>query len=291
MLDTFMNNITFDEKQVYELRFQDLNVQIHTAQRLEAVTDAGITVVDRYGRRTAIAADSVVLAAGFRPNRDHRRTARRTQSAGTGGGRLRSTPQDLRCRPRGTWPRSCLTEPLLKSRHCRIDGPAEAPDHWTRPRATIGRLSGLAPAADWYSVPKQSVLAEIASWDFLRGSYSVAWRLDGRSSHRWRQEHSPQYRRGHRPDFLGGLIMNLFGQVGVTGWNRRSFAAAAIGAIVLLGICTSSGARQNLLTRRGTDDPSTTTDVAGSRALTPCFVVRARRHIPSYIVARTGAPS
>ncbi len=36
--------------------------------------------------------------------------------------------------------------------------------------------------------------------------------------------------------FLGGLIMNLFGQVGVTGWNRRSFAAAAIGAIVLLGI-------------------------------------------------------
>ncbi len=70
MLDTFMNNITFDEKQVYELRFQDLNVQIHTAQRLEAVTDTGITVVDRYGRRTAIAVDSVVLAAGFRPNRD-----------------------------------------------------------------------------------------------------------------------------------------------------------------------------------------------------------------------------
>jgi 2,4-dienoyl-CoA reductase-like NADH-dependent reductase (Old Yellow Enzyme family)/thioredoxin reductase len=70
MLDTFMNNITFDEKLVYEERFKNLKVSIHTGKRLESVEDKGITVVDRYGIRTTIPADTVVLAAGFRPNRD-----------------------------------------------------------------------------------------------------------------------------------------------------------------------------------------------------------------------------
>ena len=70
MLDTFMNNITFDEKLVYEERFKNLNVSIHTGKRLESVSDQGITVVDRYGVRTTISADTVVLAAGFKPNRD-----------------------------------------------------------------------------------------------------------------------------------------------------------------------------------------------------------------------------
>lgn len=69
MLDTFMNNITFDQKQVYELKFKGHDVSVLTGQRLEAVTESGITVIDRYGRRTDIAADSVVLAAGFVPNR------------------------------------------------------------------------------------------------------------------------------------------------------------------------------------------------------------------------------
>jgi len=70
MLDTFMNNITFDEKLVYEERFKGLKVSIHTGKRVEGVTDQGIAVTDRYGSRTAIPADSVVVAAGFRPNRD-----------------------------------------------------------------------------------------------------------------------------------------------------------------------------------------------------------------------------
>jgi 2-enoate reductase len=70
MLDTFMNNITFDEKLVYEERFKNLIVSIHTGKRLEGVSDQGATVVDRYGVRTTISADTVVLAAGFRPNRD-----------------------------------------------------------------------------------------------------------------------------------------------------------------------------------------------------------------------------
>jgi pyruvate/2-oxoglutarate dehydrogenase complex dihydrolipoamide dehydrogenase (E3) component len=70
MLDTFMNDITFDQKLVYEERFKNLKVSIHTGKRLESVADKGITVVDRYGIRTTIIADTVVLAAGFRPNRD-----------------------------------------------------------------------------------------------------------------------------------------------------------------------------------------------------------------------------
>jgi 2,4-dienoyl-CoA reductase-like NADH-dependent reductase (Old Yellow Enzyme family)/thioredoxin reductase len=69
MLDTFMNNITGDQKQVYEARFKNLDVSIHTGRRLQAVTDDGITVIDRFGGRIAISVDNVVLAAGFRPNR------------------------------------------------------------------------------------------------------------------------------------------------------------------------------------------------------------------------------
>jgi len=69
MLDTFMNNITFNEKLVYEERFKNLKISIHTGNRLERVEDKGITVVDRYGIRTVIPADTVVLATGFVPNR------------------------------------------------------------------------------------------------------------------------------------------------------------------------------------------------------------------------------
>jgi 2,4-dienoyl-CoA reductase-like NADH-dependent reductase (Old Yellow Enzyme family)/thioredoxin reductase len=70
MLDTFMNGITFDEKLVYEERFKTLNISIHTGKRLEAVTDGGISVIDKYGVSTPIMADHVVMASGFRPNRD-----------------------------------------------------------------------------------------------------------------------------------------------------------------------------------------------------------------------------
>ena len=70
MLDEFMCNITFDERQVYEERFKDLDVTINTGKRLVAVTGTGITVVERMGAETQIPADSVVLAAGFKPNRE-----------------------------------------------------------------------------------------------------------------------------------------------------------------------------------------------------------------------------
>ncbi len=103
MLDEFMCNITFDERQVYEERFQPLKVTINTGQRLVAVTDTGITVADRSGKETAIAADSVVLAAGFRPNRELIEGLRSDPVlARPRSWRLREPPQDLRRHPRGT---------------------------------------------------------------------------------------------------------------------------------------------------------------------------------------------
>ena len=33
---------------------------------------------------------------------------------------------------------------------------------------------------------------------------------------------------------VGGFIMDLFGEAGVTGWNWRSFGVAVAGAVVLL---------------------------------------------------------
>jgi 2,4-dienoyl-CoA reductase-like NADH-dependent reductase (Old Yellow Enzyme family)/thioredoxin reductase len=70
MLDEFMCNITFDERQVYELRFRDLDVSINTGQQLVEVTGTGIKTMDKMGGTTEFPVDSVVLAAGFRPNRE-----------------------------------------------------------------------------------------------------------------------------------------------------------------------------------------------------------------------------
>jgi 2-enoate reductase len=69
-LDEFMCNITFDERQVYELRFADLDVSINTGQRLVEVTPGGVKTIDKLGAVTEFPADSVVLAAGFRANRE-----------------------------------------------------------------------------------------------------------------------------------------------------------------------------------------------------------------------------
>ena len=70
MLDEFMCGITFDEKLVYEERFRELDVTVLTGRRLEAITEDGITIIDRYGRRTDVPVDTVVIAAGFRPRRE-----------------------------------------------------------------------------------------------------------------------------------------------------------------------------------------------------------------------------
>jgi len=70
MLDEFMCNITFDERQVYELRFQDLAVSVNTGQRLVEVTADGVKTVAPGGTVTEFPADHGVLAAGVRPARE-----------------------------------------------------------------------------------------------------------------------------------------------------------------------------------------------------------------------------
>ena len=101
MLDEFMCNITFDERQVYELRFKDLDVSVNTGRRLVEVTEAGVKTVDRTGAVTEFPADSVVLAVGFRPNRELIDGAEGLSRYPRGRGRrLRESPQDLRRHPR-----------------------------------------------------------------------------------------------------------------------------------------------------------------------------------------------
>jgi len=70
MMDTVMNGITFDERQVYENRLRECKVSFHTGQRLESLSGKKMVLIDRFGTRTEMTADTIVLASGFRPNRD-----------------------------------------------------------------------------------------------------------------------------------------------------------------------------------------------------------------------------
>lgn len=69
MLDEFMNGVLPDEKPAYKERLNKQKVSVYTGKRLESVHDKGVIVIDRYGKREEILADSVVIAAGFTPNR------------------------------------------------------------------------------------------------------------------------------------------------------------------------------------------------------------------------------
>ena len=101
MLDEFMNGITFDEKLVYQDRFKSLKTQVHTGKRLVGVGDNEISVLDRYGARSTIPCDSVVIAVGFRPNRELiEKLKKNTCHSGLRGGRLHPAAQDLRRDPR-----------------------------------------------------------------------------------------------------------------------------------------------------------------------------------------------
>ncbi|MFX0203318.1 MAG: FAD-dependent oxidoreductase [Candidatus Hodarchaeota archaeon] len=67
MLDEFMNNVGVFYRLAYQERFAKQKVTIHTGKRLDSVTDKGAIIVDRYGKRQEILADSVVLALGLVP--------------------------------------------------------------------------------------------------------------------------------------------------------------------------------------------------------------------------------
>jgi 2,4-dienoyl-CoA reductase-like NADH-dependent reductase (Old Yellow Enzyme family)/thioredoxin reductase len=69
MLDEFMNGILPMEKPEYQKRLDKHNVSIYTGRRLVSIQDKGVIVDDRYGRQEEISGDSVVIAAGFQPNR------------------------------------------------------------------------------------------------------------------------------------------------------------------------------------------------------------------------------
>ncbi len=70
MLDTIMAGITPDEKVSYELRISKLPMSFRTGMRLEKVENNKITLIDRCGAQLELAADTVVLACGMRPNRE-----------------------------------------------------------------------------------------------------------------------------------------------------------------------------------------------------------------------------
>jgi 2,4-dienoyl-CoA reductase-like NADH-dependent reductase (Old Yellow Enzyme family)/thioredoxin reductase len=70
LLDDVMCGVTFDERLVYEDRFESCDVTNCCEKRLASVSDEGIVIVDERGRQTFIPADTVVLAIGSRPNRD-----------------------------------------------------------------------------------------------------------------------------------------------------------------------------------------------------------------------------
>ena len=70
MLDEFMNGILPMEKPEYQKRLSQHNVSINTGCRLVSVHDSGVIVYDRSGQQKEISGDSVIIAAGFRPDRD-----------------------------------------------------------------------------------------------------------------------------------------------------------------------------------------------------------------------------
>lgn len=65
--DDFMTGVGYLDQRVYEGRLREHTAKIHTGKRLEKVLDKGSVVVDRYGNRDEILADSIVLNSGFAP--------------------------------------------------------------------------------------------------------------------------------------------------------------------------------------------------------------------------------
>lgn len=67
VLDEFMNGVGFVDQIVYQERLAKHKVTVHTGKRVETVLDKGAVIVDRYGKREEILADSIVVAVGFAP--------------------------------------------------------------------------------------------------------------------------------------------------------------------------------------------------------------------------------
>lgn len=67
VLDEFMNGVGSLDQIVYRERLAKQKVIIHTGKRVETVLDKGAVIVDRYGSKEEVQADSIVVAIGFTP--------------------------------------------------------------------------------------------------------------------------------------------------------------------------------------------------------------------------------
>ena len=70
MLDDAMVSLTTDERVIYGQRLGQHKAVIKTGRRLIRVSERGAILVDRLGREEEITCDTVVLAIGFRPQRE-----------------------------------------------------------------------------------------------------------------------------------------------------------------------------------------------------------------------------
>jgi len=71
MLDVFMPDVGIN-RNAYNERLFAQKVTVHTGMLLYEVKDKAVVIMDRYGNKQEIKADSVVLAAGFAPRHDLR---------------------------------------------------------------------------------------------------------------------------------------------------------------------------------------------------------------------------
>ncbi len=67
ILDEFMNGVGSLDQSVYRERLAKQKVTVHTGKRVETVLDKGAVIVDRYGSKEEVLADSIVVAIGFTP--------------------------------------------------------------------------------------------------------------------------------------------------------------------------------------------------------------------------------
>ena len=71
MLDQIMSDMGVNRR-AYNKRLFAQNVTVHTGRRLDEVLDDGAVIVDIYGEKEELPADSIVLASGFSPQFDLR---------------------------------------------------------------------------------------------------------------------------------------------------------------------------------------------------------------------------
>lgn len=69
MMDTTMTGSTPEEKTVLSMRLEKCKVSFHTDRRLEGITAKEITFINRFGKRFAAQADTIVLSCGLVPDK------------------------------------------------------------------------------------------------------------------------------------------------------------------------------------------------------------------------------